>query len=40
MDDTMETIKSLEESGLLRKGVAKQLRSEWKNKEVDFPISY
>ena len=36
MDDIMKIIKSLEESGLLIKGVVKQLKMKEKNKKVDL----
>ena len=37
MDDTMETIKSLEESGLLRKGVSKTIKIWVKEQGGGFP---
>ena len=36
MHDIIKIIKSLEESGLLMKGVSKTIKSEEKNKKVDF----
>ena len=36
MKDIMKIVKSLEESGLLIKGVSKTLENETKNKKVDF----
>ena len=40
MDDIMKIIKSLEESGLFIKVLAKQLKMKRKNKGVDFLSCY
>ena len=40
LNDIMKTIKSLEESCLLIKMLAKQLRTKQKNKGVDFSVYY
>ena len=39
MDDIMKIVKSLEESGLLIKELAKQLKTKQKNK-TDFSVCY
>ena len=36
MDDIIETVKSLEESGLLNKSVTKKWKMKLKNKKEDF----
>ena len=36
MEDIIKIVKSLEESGLLIKGIMKQLKMKQKNKKVDF----
>ena len=40
MNDIMKIINSLEESGLLIKGVSKNLKMKQKNKKVDFSVCY
>ena len=36
MDDVMKIVRSLEDSGILLKGVTKTIEREQKNKEVDY----
>ena len=40
MNDIMNTVKSLQESGLLIKGLVKQLKIKQKNKKEDFLECY
>ena len=40
MEDIMKIVKSLEESGLLLRGIVKQLKTKQKNKKVDFSQCY
>ena len=40
MDDLIEIVKSLEDSGLLLKGVTESVQNEVKNKEADFLVYY
>ena len=40
MNDIMKIVKSLEESGLLIKGVSKAIKNEAKNKKEDFSECY
>ena len=40
MSDIMKIIKSLEESGLLKRALAKQLKMKHKNKKEDFSVCY
>ena len=40
MEDIMKIVKSLEESGLLLRGIVKQLKMKQKNKKVDFSQCY
>ena len=40
MNDIMKIVKSLEESGLLIKGLAKQLKMKQKNKKEDLSKCY
>ena len=40
MSDIIKKVKSLEESGLLVKGLAKQLKMKLKNKKEDFSVFY
>ena len=38
--ENMKTVKSLEDSGLLLKGVVKQLKIKLKNNKKDFVVCY
>ena len=38
--NTMKTVESLEDSGLLIKGVTQTIENETKNKKVDFLMCY
>ena len=40
MEDIMKIVKSPEESGLLLRGIVKQLKTKQKNKKVDFSQCY
>ena len=40
MNDIMKMIKSLEESGLLIKGVSETIKNEAKNKNEEFSVCY
>ena len=40
MDDILKKIKSLEDSGLLLKGVSETIQHEAKNKEEDLLVCY
>ena len=40
MEDIIKIVKSLEDSGLLLKGVSKQFRMKLKNKKEDFLVCY
>ena len=40
MNDLMKTVKSLKESGLLTKGVVKQLKMKQKNEKESFSVCY
>ena len=40
MDDVVKIVKSLEESGSLKKVLVKQLKMKQKNKKEDFPVCY
>ena len=40
MNVIMKIVKPLEESGLLKKGVRKQLKMQQKNKKADFSVYY
>ena len=40
LNDIMEIVKSLEESGSLIKGVSKTIKMKQKNKRVDFLVCY
>ena len=40
MDDILKIVKSLEDSGLLLKGVSEQYNMKLKNKEEDFLVCY
>ena len=40
MEDIIKIVKSLEDSGLLLKGVSEKIQNEAKNKKEDFLVSY
>ena len=40
MEDIIRIVKSLEDSGLLLKGVSKQFKMKLKNKKEDFLVCY
>ena len=40
MDDILKIVKSLENSGVLLKGVSETIQHELKNKEEDFLVCY